>query len=225
MAFNIQEMQMYSIDYSTMEDFCTTLPILRDLQLQKKYIQFWLRALNSAENLNISEVEMLLEKDIELDQFQQSFFIFEQEIFLHFRISYLNNFIDNNPKILEQSSCIDLEEFTKPNSEFLWTSKKVDVEYPTNTRPIIAVPFNFGHHKYLVIDGNHRISAAISKQISSINVLIMSEEEVIDMNIPSSKFDLLIYIFINELHRIVTKRANENLSDLELLEASYLMRK
>lgn len=231
MALNIKEMKIYSIDYSILEDYFTALPILSDVQLQKQYIKFWLRTLKSAENLTDSEVNtpekllkyaVLLETHNEQLQFQQKFIISEQEILLHFRISYLNMVIDTESQILEQSSKINLEEFTKPTSEFLWTFENVDSKHPTNKRPIIVVPFNNGPQKFIVIDGNHRISTAISKQLSSIDALFLSEGSVVDMEIPSSKFDMLFYIFINEINHIVTKRALENISDLDLLNLSFL---
>jgi len=230
MAFNFNELKTYFIDYSILENFYSSLPILSNTHLQTQYIKSWLTKLEQSEKMlnnamdspeKIRNHSNKVQKLNEIWAFQQLHNVSKQEIIIHFRISLLNKIIDEY-KIFEQSTKISINKLTVNNSRYLWTPQKISDDYPVNPRPILIVPYFQGQYNGLVIDGNHRLTTAVANSNESIDALFFTEGSIIEQKIFSSHFDMLFYIFNNELNHIYIKRMHENLTDTELLNLSYL---
>jgi len=229
MPFNFPELTTYSIDYSKLFQHFSNLPILNNSQLQKAFIENWLKelkihdkalvdALNSPEKIkNYAEKSLAYN---ELEVFQQSLTMGDVEIFIHFRVSALLQIINMHGPV--ESTKITLTEFTNEKTQYVWNPVETDPTYPTNNEPVLIVPLLNGQYNFLVIDGNHRVSSAVKAEFKYIETLTLAESSVIDLEIFSSSFDKLFYTFFNEMGHLANKRNYENLTDNELLRFSYL---
>ncbi|WP_036217430.1 hypothetical protein [Lysinibacillus sphaericus] len=223
------KLTIYSIDYPKLSQHFSKLPILNNSQLQKTFIEDWLKELKIhdkvlVDELNSPEKIRNYAKNAlaynELEVFQQQLTMGDVEVFIHFRVSALLQIIKMHGPV--EGKKIALTEFTKEKTQFLWDSVETDPTYPINNEPILIVPFLNGQYNFLVIDGNHRVSSAVKAKLNYIETLTLAEHSVIDLEIFSSGFDKLLYIFFNEMSHLANKRHYENLSDKELLKLSYL---
>lgn len=229
MPFNFPKLTKYSIDYSKLLQHFSTLPILSNSKLQKTFIENWLKelkthdkvlvdSLNSPEKIKNHAGKSLAYNELEV--FQQSLTMGDVEVFIHFRVSALLQIINMHGPV--EGIKIPSTEFTNEKTKFLWDPVETDPTYPINNEPILIVPFLNGQYNFLVIDRNHRVSSGVKAKFNYIETLTLAEHSVIDLEIFSSGFDKLLYIFFNEMSHLANKRHRENLSDNELLKLSYL---
>lgn len=90
--------------------------------------------------------------------------------------------------------------------------------------PIILVPYNLDGCDYLVIDGNHRLSAAIRYGMYSTNAVYLTTEQA--SKLFASEFEKLIYLFIQDglyLSNVLQKNIGEFDRNKCMIEKIFLV--
>jgi len=201
--------------------------VLSNNDIQAQYLSQWMSLLKKHDNILLNQfgtkkdiMEFVAKIQSEPEIFQLPIHWKNDTLFLHFRVSIVNKI---SKDFYSQSEWIPITEFQGNNQCIYWTKVEENVErYMEYAQPIIAVPYFSGKYNLLVIDGNHRLTYSTNHNIENIRTLIISETSVIEQQIFSSSFDLMFYIFNNELVRFgnITAEGKEN--DLKLIQKSYL---
>lgn len=227
MPFDFAKHKVYTLEYSRLFDEIMKQKILSNRVIQAQYLSQWMVLLKQHDN--VLQKQFSTQKDIskfvvkiqsEPEIFQLPIHWKSATLFLHFRVSIANEI---SKVYYSQSELLPITEFQGNNQRVYWTRVEENVEgYAGNNQPIIAVPYFSGKYSLLIIDGNHRLTYSVNHNIENIQTLIISETSAIEQRIFSSSFDLLLYIFNNEIVRLESIVSEGTGNDLELLQKSYL---
>jgi hypothetical protein len=227
MPFDFYSYKPYSINYSTLFEQINSKRIFDNQLIQSQYANEWLNLLIRHDDIvvkqfstqkQIADYQKLIRAEPEI--FQHPMHFSNTNIFIHFRASIANEIvIQEKPK----SSSVCISEFIKHDTIYKWTPVGTNVDsYSSNNTPIIIVPFYNGQYSFLVIDGNHRLTYKTKNNKPNIDVLIFSEQSVINYSIFSSSFDKFYYIMHNEICHIIDEKLKYNTNDYSLIRKSYL---
>ncbi|HCL4480046.1 TPA: hypothetical protein N2D99_002113 [Clostridium botulinum] len=227
MPFNFCNCKYYSINYSSLFNELNSKKILSDKNLQTEFLKLWMRYLKNADDKvsnelrtqeSISKLKLLLQSEPEI--FQIPMYHQSNEVFIHFRVSKINELISKNQI---SGGFIPLSEFIKKDSRIKWAPIESDIFSNLNSKkPIIIVPFLSGQYSSLVIDGNHRLTSKTKHNINDVNGLLIPEETLIKQSLLTSGFDELYYIMNNELCRMFEETYSEIADPMEIVQKSYL---
>lgn len=131
--------------------------------------------------------------------FWESIFINGTEIRLHFNIDKAQKI-----SLSYKSQEIPLEAFSEYFDNFSEATikfsnpdtTKYSYDYSICQEPIFLVNFCHGGSIYLVIDGNHRVSARKKAKIDYINGILFTPQD--SLKLLSSEFEIAIYLFLYE---------------------------
>ena len=159
--------------------------ILYDKQIQENYLRNWLLELQKCDRIPTTQLGnpdgfqiCLKHMCEEPETFQFPIHFDHVTLFLHFRISYINKICNSQ---YTQGELVSLSEFQGPDKSICWTPVNNPVEqYATVLQPIIAVPYLNGIYKWLVIDGNHRVTYAVKHSRKRIPTLFLRADELIE---------------------------------------------
>ncbi|WP_432355333.1 hypothetical protein [Sporosarcina sp. A2] len=207
--------------------------IFDDKNLQQYYINNWLNVLkehdgillnsfNTTQKINNFKINILA-SETDNEVFQQQMIFGDSSVFIHFRISPILFTFKKITIPDKDIKAIPLNDLINSESQFLWHDVGNDNNRPIKD-PILIVPFLNGQYKYLVIDGNKRISSAMRQKADSINGIFLAEEYITEAKYFSSSFDKLFYIFNNELIHIGNQKHYTNMTDEELINLSILFK-
>lgn len=230
MPFNFQQRKHYSIDYVSLFNELNSNKILNDEYIQCEYLKQWIKVLKDADRFiaeelktkwGIKNLNLFLESEPEI--FERTMTHKCGNIYIQFNASVANKITSDFEKH-KKIQTIDLQDFTKENSKVDWTPVKEDVNsYYAATSPIIMVPFLSGKYRWIVIDGNHRLTYKMKNNISQVDAILISEQSVIEKSVFPSGFDKFYYIMHNELNRMKVETDTKNTNALELVQKSYLV--
>ena len=228
MPFNFIDLETYQIDYKNLFEYFKNFPILDDESLQKKYLYKWIGMIEHSDELLVSQMNSKIQIFAHQQRTKKNKNYFVQDMHygsnivqIQFQVDQLNTLLkmyDDN--IFNQK--ISTENFSGDLSCIQWQERKIEFCEKFNTEPIYILPFALGRKQYLVIDGNHRVTQAVQEKHSEISVIVLEEDFVIKNNIFPSEFDKLFYIFHNELSRFANNKIQNNITDVMLLDTSYL---
>lgn len=227
MPFDFVNKELYKINYNNLFEEIMEKNILSDKILQYKYILEWINALKESDDIiskQLSTKKSVLEY---MDNVQSEPEIFQFPIlfrantaFIHFRATIANQILE---KFFSKFVNVPRDAFVGDNANIYWTEVEDSVElYSFNTKPIIVVPYLCGKYNYLVIDGNHRLTSLMQNNASFVRSMLLTERTVIVNELFSSNFDMLLYIFNNELCRFSNESVKINCNEYQLMNKSFL---
>lgn len=228
MPINMITEQKYDIDYQKMRNELMELNIFHDKNIQQKYVSMWIGELMNADSISVNSYfdsqnrELLLKEKLEAPEiFQTLVRMKNNDMYIHFRVSRIIQMLKMNKVTKADAQDIEIDEFTSHRT-IIWTETEKTVE---NDDPIIIVPFTIGKtYKELVIDGNHRITTAIRARKKIIKAFIVSPYTIVANNLLSSIFDLLLYVFQNEVVWMGSFYNKNKFSDEQaLVDNSFLL--
>lgn len=227
MPFDFVKHKNYTIEYTKILEELMEKKILLNKDIQYQYIMNWMTVLKHHDDILFNQFrnqdaieEYIVKVRSEPEIFQLPVHWNNQTIFMHFRASIANEICKD---YYSYSSEIPIEDFIGDDRGIWWTEVDDNVDgYVNNSTPVIAVPYFSGKANLLIIDGNHRITYHVRKHSSSVKTIIISEQSAIEYQIFTSSFDMMYYIFNNELVRYANSSAEGNKSDLELISKSFL---
>ncbi len=225
MPFNFTTMKHYKIDYNKLFNETNSQEILDDKFLQGQLISAWMSILKNEDDVltkqlsskkSMDEIRSLMIKEPEM--FQLPMHHKENDIYLHFRIHALNNWINDDK---DQSTDADLSEFTAGNIN--WFPVNLYKGYrPNFDNPIVMIPFHNNQHHFLVIDGNHRLTYCTKNNIKKIKAICLAEQSIAESYMFASGFDKFYYIFMNEMNHMANATHYEKQSAPTLINKSFL---
>lgn len=228
MPVDFRKQCIYTVDYNEMYNKITQESFLDDKELQQQYLGLWVKKLKDAdkcisEQFQKPEIKALCMKEIieASEIFQLPVLYSGTIVYIHFSItSYLQGLKQCNVKRSDAQK-IEIGSFTEEHTNFNWT--KTNNKVKIKDEPILIVPFYTGeYHKYLVIDGNHRITNAIQTGKKEIEAYCMSDDFLVGNNFFPSEYDKLIYIFQNEIVALGTYTIRDHIAANNLIRRSFL---
>ena len=92
---------------------------------------------------------------------------------------------------------IEMKQFTIPFSQIEYTETEFIGDLGKSNKPIIIIPFTTdSYKKYLVADGNHRVTAKISQREKSVKAYIL-DEKAASVSL-STDFQRTLYLFLSK---------------------------
>jgi len=221
MPINIITGQTYEIDYQKLRIELMEMDIFRDKSLQQMYVDKWVAELMLADTdsvksyLEPNNQELIKkEKQEAPETFQTLVKWKDSDIYVHFRVSRIKQMLEKAGVTEADAQEIALEEFAA-HKRIRWTETEDVAEGET---PILMVPFTIGEtEKNLVIDGNDRITTALKNKKKSIKAITINPEGLIKNHLLSSSFDLLYYIFQNEVVWMASFYHEKDIPDEQML--------
>lgn len=232
MPFDFLKLQPYSINYEILFNELKSAPILSSQNLKEQYLDIWKEALIESDKIveeafntpvKVRKLQNRVLNKNETEIFQDTFYFGAShvKVYFHYRVSAIVNCLMNINYNL-QIEKLPLEEFSKPNSSIQWSEVPIDQSLGFNDSPIILAPFYNHPYRYVVIDGNHRLSHAKKLKKHSIDCIFLAEQTLIENNFFTTIFDKLIYIFYNELNHLANEKLIKQTPDDILLKKSFL---
>lgn len=115
---------------------------------------------------------------------------------LHFNISKAQSISIN-----KNTQPLSIVNFTTSPDSNTGIIKYSHYDVPSRTdAPIIFIPFFIGNLKYLVIDGNHRVSEAVKHRRSHINGIQLDDNSA--LSLMPTEFEQMLYKFLCEINKL-----------------------
>lgn len=226
MPINYFTNEQYVIDYKGFYHELMEQCFWKNPRLQSDYVKAWLSELKKCDEI---EVEQFKNKDF-LKLMQKENYEASEKYMLEinykvgtinifFRVSRINEVMGDVPE--EAVRYIDSKEFLRTDEWIKWdmirTIRKI------KTSPIILAPLTLGEYvKFVVIDGNHRLTAWLDSKKENIPCYILNGQALVDNNMFCSSFSKLMYVFQNEIVALGTYAMSDNINEIVLMNRSYL---
>jgi len=223
--------QLYKINYSALYDEFNTLKIFPTPSIQTAYLSQWFSHLKKLDEILLNQFKTpsdqlrlmaLLSNESQI--FQQSIHLSQADIFIHYRISHLLELLEQDSTKMDQHTIeFPLSAFTEKDSTIIWTPVKKNLSpAKNNQKPIIMTTFCSKQQRWLVLDGNHRITYATQSNQDTIRVLQIHPRMLTDSKLFMSGFDEALYALINEVPAIAFALKTKKATEQELLQLSFL---
>lgn len=222
MPFDFCKMQPYTVDYS---DFKTALlsfeQFLGSRNNQVQHIENWIKTIQKLDDSIVSQLDskeakanMLRARVTDPELFCIPLSLGKNLFQIHFRVSPLKQLLLEYPGFIEI-----------PATEFLgnlvrWTKEESLGNTPLSV-PIIMVPYPIGNHKYLVIDGNHRLSVHLAVGSKIVPAHVLAGKMLIDNSLFACGFDKYLYGMFLEF-QCAKECFDSGISDIDILSNSLL---
>ena len=126
--------------------------------------------------------------------YAHKFYIGSVELFINFNITYIKRFLTD---FKQPVKTIDIKKFGIKNSPITYSEERYDDVHLSSIQPIIIAPFNLNNQsEYIVLDGNHRISAKRHHNIEHINCYIHKPNKNFEF---CFEYDKILYLLITNL--------------------------
>lgn len=219
--------KIYKIDYVAWKRELSQMPIFNSRKIQKSYLDKWIKILKTQDDLACKDYKeprskMLMSKErMEASEIFQIPIIYKTNtVYIDFRVSCIIQMMEQSENLLDNTRAIDIKEFTDKNIRINWTPTIDIVEI--KKLPIIMVPLTVDKfYKWLVIDGNHRITHAIEKKEKSIKALLLPPDVLIERDFFSTEFDRFLYVFQNEMVALASYIHMYGYSDKQAIKLAY----
>ncbi|WP_368487158.1 hypothetical protein [Spiroplasma sp. DGKH1] len=231
MPVNFEKYETYSINYKSLYNFLKVQPILYYKQNTKKYLKKWIKVLKfldykttkkfKKDNSNFIKDA---NNNLKYETFLQTFtFNNNIKILINYRIDLIEDFLTKY-NLLNNWNEIDIDLFKTNESIISWTLVESLTQQPIQKKPIYLAKFNDGIKKWILIDGNFRISHIINSRQKTIKAYLLTENFMLRNNIFLSKFDKYLYAFINEMQTFQELWKIKHVPDKKLIKNSFLFK-
>lgn len=224
MPMNMITKKEYCIDYNELYNELMNSPFLDDAKIKSAYLNLWIKQLKDYDKIEVEQFKdksilvQIAKEDFEAPEKYMLELIYKsQRVNIFFRVSRVLQLIE--PTKNNMIEYIPIEDFIKSNSYIKWD--KTDT-FNIKSDPIILVPITLGvYTKFVVIDGNHRLSVWINEKKQRIPCNILDGQALIDNNMFCSGFSKLMYIFQNELVSLGTYTKRDKITSELLMNKIY----
>lgn len=227
MPINMIKKEVYKIDYNSLSNELNAMKILNNPSIQNLYINKWIQTLKELDILackdysNPNVKSLMLKEELEApENFQLPIHYKSNNMYIHFRVSRLIQILEEFGIGNKDAQNIKIEDFTEKCSYINWTRTNNIVNI--SSQPIIMAPLTLGNYfRFVVIDGNHRITSYIERKEKIINSICVDANMLVENNLFCTGFDKYLYIFQNEAVALSTLVHKDGYSDKEALELAY----
>lgn len=219
--------KIYKVDYVAWKKELSQMPIFNSGEIQKLYLDKWIEILMAQDGFackdyNEPTIKMLMlkEKMEAPENFQIPVNYETNTMYIHFRVSRIIQMMEQLGVSLDNAIDVGIKEFIDKNTRINWTPTTDIVKI--KKQPIIMVPLTVDKfYKWLVIDGNHRITHAIAKRENSVKAFSLEPNALVEGNFFSTGFDKFLYIFQNEMIALASYIHRDAYSDEEAIKLAY----
>ncbi len=182
--------EKYNVDYDALY-----YELIKNTTL-KPYDTYIKEQINNLKNFETKPIAYVSNNKDEL--YSRRFLIGSVELIINFNITYIKRFLlDFN----QPTKSINIKYFGLKNSPILYTSETYDEEHLKSNFPVIIAPFKiFGISEYIVIDGNHRVSAKVQNNFTSVNSRIHKPNKTFEFFF---EYDRTLYFFLTSLSNYI----------------------
>ncbi|MEK4781288.1 hypothetical protein NST86_34540 [Bacillus sp. FSL L8-0199] len=221
MAYNLVTNKLYRVDFEELEIMFKKNNSL-NFQHQDEWLNSWLEILKKADQDTNIQIENKNKHNLSFEGFD----IFQKKIILPSFTFYLNFVITGarlfikktNPRIKK----ISLDSIQNKSFPLDWTPTDNWKGSVNNQKPIICTQFPFGMNEYLLIDGNHRLTAKINTRQKSVKSYIISAQEIIDHSILPMSIDATMYLFIMETSNFSKVLSENKYTHQQIFDSSLI---
>lgn len=208
MPFNFIDNKRYSIDYIQLFEFLNTYRFIRNTNIQRTFLEHWIAAL--------WEVDNKLEFDLPTTRhiYQHPIYYGDIEFYIHFDVTNLIS-------LQKKSNKVPLDLFTSKESTILFDKNMQSLRNDSNEH-IILCEFPRSDTSFIVLSGHDKLNNAIKNNVTSVEVIYIYTNDMIQNNSFCSPFDKYYYQFTLELHQVFKKYGKLKFNELHLLKSSFL---
>lgn len=146
------------------------------------------------------------------DYFREPIFIGDSEIRIHFNINKALKLAENYSiqQIPIDFFTANIDKQGTIRYDICSGDKLSKYDYANCNIPVVVIPYLSNGIPYLIIDGNHRITAKSKESIKMVNAVVLTVEDT--LSLISSGFEKSIYLFLIEgfdLPKYVHKSASK----------------
>ncbi len=223
MPLNLQMDTDYIVNYQNIlyEIVTNCTSIFDNFKFQYDLISKWIKLIKQCDAYtceNRNYYYNLYEPQTEM--FEQEVYFSNSSIKLYFVVDNALQFIQSEYKHQEYESflCSELV-----NDNWLqWSPFYKLHHFKYTDKPIIACEFPLGNKKFLLIDGNKRLTYSIINSKEYINMFLLNSHEVIKSKVLSTPFERCYYSMITDLTTLLQIKRAYHLSDDKLLTLSKI---
>lgn len=215
MAYDVVTGKRYTIDFDELETMVRKSPL--NFHYKNEWISGWLEVLNKAEQDTDTQINNISFEGCEVFQKELHFPTFT--FYFNFVIPGTEHFIEElNPK----THTILLKDIRDKSFALDWTPTDDWRRSVNNQKPIICTRFPYGVNEYLLIDGNHRLTAKMHTKQEAIKSYIISPREIVDHKILPMAIDRVMYLFIIESANFTKALSEKKYTDREIFDSSLV---
>ncbi len=227
MPVNYLEYKVYSINYNEFYNKFMEITFLDNVELQSVLLKLWIEQLKQADEIEVEQFKgknlkkMMLKEDLEAPEKYMLDIIYNfGTISIFFRVSRLLQLINSKLNINSMHHVIPMSDFTRTNSYIKWDIVNHIGKIKNN--PILLAPLTIGRYeKFVVIDGNHRLTEWKSRGMENVPCYILDGQGLIDNNMFCSNFSRLMYIFQNEIVALGTYTQRDHITSHLLINKIF----
>ncbi|WP_242489416.1 hypothetical protein [Bacillus sp. TH19] len=221
MAYNFVTDEHYNVNFDELEIMLKEKSLL-NFQYQNEWLNSWLEILKKADQDTDIQIQNKNKHNLSFEGFE----IFQKEVifpsfsfYFNFVITGAHLFIEKtNPKI----QTISLKNIHNKSFPLEWSPTDNWRKSVNNQKPIIYTRFPLGMNEYLLIDGNHRLTAKINTRQNSIKSYIISPQEIVDHKILPTTIDATMYLFIIESANFSKALSENKYTDQQIFDSSLI---
>ncbi|MHB0803358.1 hypothetical protein PVK73_28855 [Bacillus thuringiensis] len=219
MAYNFVTNTIYPIHFHELEMLFLKKNLLH-FQYQDEWLINWLKILKKANQDTNKSIEKKQNLSFTKFEMAQKKLIFPSFTFyFHFFIAGARLFIEKtNPKIHK----ITLDRIQNQSFPLDWTPTSNWKKAIQNQTPIICTKFPLGGNEYLLIDGNHRLTAKIQTRQKSIKSYILHPQAILYFNILPALIDMTMYLFLIESSNFAKALSKDTYTHQQIFNSSFI---
>lgn len=201
----------YSIDYqSLLTDISRSFPpIFSNSLMQEEYFLNWIEILQKCDKYICDNNDFYRNMcAVQNEIFEQEITFSKSTLKIYFSIENAIKFTQVNKMEPQTILCHQLLE----DNWLQWTPVNSFDSVQKPNIPIIACYFPLERKRFLLIDGNKRLSYAICRNLSSIKMFMLTSNNVLDGKILLSPFERCYYSMIMDLLNLLTIKQNSTIS-------------
>lgn len=221
MAYNFITEESYDIRFDELE-YLFLQHHLVDFQYQDTWIGSWLERLKRADQDTNLQSERTHQQNLSfrgLEIAQKKWIFPSFTFYFHFFIAGARMCIEQTKSDIHR---IVLDRIQNASFALDWTPTTNWRRAVNNQKPVICTRFPVVKKEYLLIDGNHRLTAKIYTRQKSIKTYILSPQQILDYNILPAPIDTMMYLFLLESSNFSKLLAENKYTHQRIFDASFL---
>lgn len=219
MAYDIGTGERYNVVFDEIES--SLRMNLLDFQYQNEWINGWMNVLKKAEQYTDAQIQYIEQNNISFYKpFRETLEFNSFTFCFGFSIPRANRFIkDSKPNIIT----ILLKDICNGSFGLKWTPTIDDWKsYVYNDEPVMFTDFPAHANKYLLIDGNHRLTAKASTKQDRIKSFYIPCHEIINYRVLPMKIDETMYRLFLDAHNISNLIQENKYTHRQIFDDSFI---
>lgn len=215
MAFHYVEAKKYDLDIEEIHKHLSNHP-WPNFTYYNQWIEGWINVFKFAEKDTDIQVNNLIETGF------PDFQVFTKEVHVGNANFFFNFIVQGANDYVKKSKVKPIKVKAKRFSEDIdWTEEPSGSTHNLHD-PIYITALPLSHYKYVVIDGNHRLTECLAKGEKEINCIDIPPMDILNRSILLFSIDKALYAFFIEAEVFKRHVIQNKFSHKEIFEASNI---